>query len=154
MRPEMHMLSAVGLGAVVWHQTGVVSWTLAIASGAFLLDLDHMVDYLVHKKGRQISIQEFLMPGQPSTWQRMVFFMHGYEWIVGLGWLAWNYHLPILSWMVCGAGIHLLMDEVGNRLPGNRHRISPFFYFFCFRLNKGFQTKKISCWVNEEGQKV
>jgi len=38
----------------------------------------------------------------------------------------------------------LILDEIGNRLPHQPHRIKPLFYFFTYRLGKRFSVSAVS----------
>ncbi|MBF0611599.1 MAG: hypothetical protein HQL55_10795 [Magnetococcales bacterium] len=141
-----HLLSAMGLGIVVYAVTEDFLLTTSAIIGAGGLDLDHVVEYKFHY-GVEAPLAELLRPGSIAQWPQLIFVLHGYEWVVGLVLAAWYWQVPEIMGLIIGILVHLLMDEAGNRLPDNRHRIHPLFYFFTFRLIKGFSTKKISRFI-------
>lgn len=146
MRPMAHGVAGVVLGGAVLAWTRDPGLALMTGGSTFLWDLDHAVEYLFHQGSRGASLSHFLGKGQAATWPRLVFLLHGYEWLAGLGVLAWAWASPELTMITLGGAVHLLMDEWGNRRPRNRHRIHALFYFFLFRLSRGFRSRDLAWW--------
>lgn len=143
MRPISHAVAGAGLGGAMYLATG--DWRLAgvCAATEVLLDIDHAVEHLMRSK-RPFSLGTFLKHGNAATWPRMVFVLHAHEWTVALAVGASVSSSPLLWSVTLGVFAHLLLDEVGNRLPWTHTRIYGPFYFFTYRLAHGFRTGAIS----------
>ncbi|MBI4745923.1 MAG: hypothetical protein HY786_05130 [Deltaproteobacteria bacterium] len=63
---------------------------------------------------------------------------HSYELFALYSFLVYKYPNPILVGVLCGMGLHLILDQVGNRYLIKAFVISPWFYFFTFRAWGGF----------------
>ena len=108
-----------------------------------LLDLDHAVDHLFQSP-RPFSLGTFLGAHNSLTWKRMIFFLHGYEWVLLLWAACWIAPHPLLFAVAAGVTSHLLLDEIGNRLPWAPVDLAPGFYFFSWRLGQGFLRSRLT----------
>ncbi len=142
MRPAWHAAAGVGLGTIVYQMT--TNWQLALISATteIFIDLDHVMDYVFHNK-YSFCIRTFLSERNSLDWSRMVFIFHSYEWIILLIILAWCFSLPVLWAIAIGAIVHIFLDEIGNRFYISPGRLSLGFYFFIYRLCKGFRTERL-----------
>ncbi|MBF0212474.1 MAG: hypothetical protein HQM00_02785 [Magnetococcales bacterium] len=143
MRPALHGVGAAGLGLVVFWQTDNALWSLMSAAGSLFPDVDHLIESWFRCRGRW-SLRAFLKPDHFDAWPRLVFMLHGYEWLVLLLALAVGLESGSLFHFTLGYLSHLLLDEAGNRMPGVRHRIRPLFYFLSYRLWHGFNLRIIA----------
>ncbi len=146
MRPPYHLLASTA-GIPVYMLTGSIRFAACFCIAEIFMDIDHIIDYIIFSK-RPLRVATFLQKENPSTWSHIVFFLHSYEWIFLLIALSVWLKNSILFAVAAGFALHLLLDEIGNRLPSVRTRISIFFYFFTYRFINGFKVKKIS---NERG---
>lgn len=143
MRPQHHAVSGLAGGAAVLLVTGSAAAAAAFALAAALLDLDHVADYLLFG-ARPLSLRRFLAPGDAGMWGRTVFILHSHELFLGLA-LYWVQAGPPL-WVqaaIAGMGAHLLLDEIGNRRPSMHVRLPALFYWFVFRLSRGFRGEAL-----------
>ncbi len=143
MRPSSHVVAAAGLGVPLYLAGGGPVLAAAASAAMVLIDLDHLVDFLIWG-GRPLSLQEFLRPGNTGDWPRVVFVLHAYEWLILLAAAAVGWRSPLLWAVFTGAAGHLVLDEIGNRLPHQPHRIRPLFYFFTYRLWRRFSVAAVS----------
>lgn len=121
---------------------------LVFAGTTVLMDLDHAVDYAFFSPPPR-SLANFFHRGHCRTWSRMVFALHSYELFLLAVCLGFWLDNPVVTAGLLGYGIHLLMDEAGNRLPSRPIRIHPLFYFLLFRFWSGFRPEKMS-WLRLE----
>ncbi|HWR97340.1 MAG TPA: hypothetical protein VN317_02880 [Candidatus Methanoperedens sp.] len=143
MRPGYHVVAGAALGAAAFAFSGDGAVALAAAASHVLLDVDHAVEHLLQSH-RPFSVPALLRVHNALTWERLVFLLHGYEW-AGLLWLVWwlSPH-PLLLAVAIGVSTHLVLDEVGNRLEWAPVDIAPAFYFFTYRLGRGFLRERLT----------
>jgi hypothetical protein len=114
MSPKHH----IAVSAVV---SGILfaifrSWPLTISSfvSGILIDLDHIVDYII-EYGYRFDIKKFFNFFYGEKYSKLTLILHGWEWLFVLlaaSWLtAWN-HLVV--GMLIGFGHHLLLDKLYN----------------------------------------
>lgn len=133
---------ATGAGAIL-AATGDPGPAVAFAAAAILIDLDHAVEYLARNDWR-FRWREFLRPGLPASWPRIVFALHSHELLAVLAGVALLTRIPAVAGLALGFGVHLLLDEIGNRRPTRGHAIHPLFYFIVFRASRGFRTTRLT----------
>lgn len=145
MRPVWHVVAAAGLGTFVYQVTQ--SWQLAIGSASteVLLDIDHVIEHLAWSD-RPFCLRNFLSRYSTFARPRVVYVFHSYELIALLAVLAWYFAIPFLWVIILGAIVHILLDEIGNRLPAAPGHISPGFYCFSYRALRKFRTDAIITW--------
>ncbi len=143
MRPVHHVAVTAAAGAPVYLVTGSAQLTAIFAAASVLIDLDHLIDFVLWDK-RPLDPRRFLKEGVPRTWTKLIYLLHGYEWIALMSLVSWKSANPHLWALTLGWMSHLLIDELGNRLPSKKTRIFPLFYFFTFRLFHGFKRDRIA----------
>ncbi len=149
MRPLYHVIAA-GAGAVpIYYATGSAELAAFFAVSEVGMDVDHLIDHALWSK-RPLDYGRFFEKGVTRTWSRIVFILHGYEIIFLWGVFAWWLNSPPAWAVVMGFSVHLLLDEIGNRLPWEPIRIKWPFYFFSYRLINGFKPDKISSLKSDE----
>lgn len=116
--------------------------TLGFVLAEVAVDIDHFWDHLLFSP-RPIRLATFLQKGIQLTWSRMVYLLHSYELVLMVAWLAWFLKNDLLWGGAAGYATHMLIDEVGNRAPWETTRIHALFYFFSFRLRKGFLIQRM-----------
>lgn len=92
------------------------SWGLSLGcliAGIFI-DLDHIYDYM-REHGRSFNMKEFFHVNYNSQYDRVILFLHGWEWVFLGGiaaWLTeWN---PWITGGLIGLTQHLVLDAVYN----------------------------------------
>ena len=142
------MIAAAGLGAGVYQATGSLESAIAAGAAEAFMDIDHVIEHVLTSH-RPFCLKTFLARYNTLDWPRMVFLLHSYECILLLGALAWYLSWRWLWAAALGVAIHVIMDEIGNRLPSAPARMAPWFYFFSFRLRHGFRTEAF-LWPDKE----
>jgi hypothetical protein len=134
---------AAGVCALPYYAlTDSVTAAALFAVAAVAIDVDHAVDYLLWNKS-PLSLAGFFEPGSLLKADYLVFFLHSYEWVLALALLSWWTGSPEILAVTSGFGLHLLMDEAGNRLPAGPTRIKLPFYFIIYRVQMGFRIEKM-----------
>ena len=136
MTLKEHLISAVPLSLGVGLVSGSVLAGVAAGLSAFLVDVDHALDYLL-SNGRFQSLKHMFDYCYEGQVRRYYLVFHAYElWLLGLfvlpGLIGPELALGVLSgWL-----LHLLLDQLIN--PAQ-----PLTYFFLYRLSVGFARERI-----------
>lgn len=119
------------------------SWPLVagLAAGGFLIDVDHVVDYLGVERQRDMRPGAFLRYYMEGRARRTVLALHSYELFAVLIALAWSTGNPWLLGYVGGSLMHLALDLVfnGEYVP---HSIV-LFYSFVYRAIHRFDAAQL-----------
>lgn len=143
MRPVNHVMAA-GICAIPYYVlTGSGTSAALFAVAAVAIDIDHLVDYILWNR-RPLSIAGFFERGSLLKGKYLIFFLHSYEWMLVLYILSWLIGSPELFAVTNGFFMHLLFDELSNRLPPVSARINAPFYFIIYRIMMGFRIEKMS----------
>jgi hypothetical protein len=138
MSPGGHLVTTVAACAATAYATGSVGLTAAVAAGGFLIDLDHVVDYVAFEKQRDLRPGAFLRYYVEGRIRRAVLVLHSYEVFALLGAITWWTQSTLLAGYLIGALMHLALDIVFNG------RITPYsiaaFYSFGYRLAHRFDA--------------
>jgi hypothetical protein len=138
MSPGGHLVTTAAACAATAYVTGSWPVTAAVGAGGFLIDLDHVVDYIAFERQRDLRPGAFLRYYVEGHIRRVVLLLHSYELFAVLAALAWWFSLPLLSGYLVGALMHLALDIVFNG------RITPYsiaaFYSFTYRLYHRFDA--------------
>ncbi|MBF0386133.1 MAG: hypothetical protein HQL27_09750 [Candidatus Omnitrophica bacterium] len=142
MRPAGHLILSglLFLGFYYFSRSFVLSFSLALAQVA--VDIDHLVDYIIFAP-RPLSIKKFFTKGNPLTWRRIVFFLHGWEWVLILFLICIKINNSFLWVVSLGYFIHLCLDTTVNRFTYKMLKLDKYFYFLIFRFKNGFIIDKI-----------
>lgn len=131
-----HLISAVPLSLGVGLATGSTAAGVAAGLSAFLVDVDHVLDYVL-SNGRFRSLGHMFDYCYGGMVRRNYLIFHAYElWLLGLfilpGLIGPQLALGVLSgWL-----LHLLLDQLFN--PAH-----PLTYFLLYRLGVGFARERI-----------
>jgi len=151
MRPAYHMVASGAFGIPIYFFSGSLIFTGCFAATGVAVDLDHFVDHCFFSN-RPLRFKKFFQKGLPLTYSRLVFALHSYEFLFICILIALRINSPSIWGVTVGWLFHLLLDEISNRLPSEPHKLNLFFYFFTFRLLRGFRVNKIS-WLRKPGRK-
>jgi len=113
----IHLTLSIIAGVIIGILTGNYwSILLAISSG-FLIDADHLFDYILFKKGRGLNIREFFSGTFFDKSGKVILPLHGYEFgvvliILGLVYINFNW-----LYLALGASLilHLIYDTISNK---------------------------------------
>lgn len=109
-----------------------------VALGGFFIDVDHVVDYLVFERQRDLRPGAFIRYYLEGRLRRAVLVLHSYEVFALLGALAWWLDALPLAGYLAGALLHLVLDLIfnGRQVP---RAIVPF-YSFAYRAAHRFDA--------------
>ena len=111
MSPGGHLVTTAVACAAVQASTGSVALTAGVAAGGFLIDLDHVFDYVLFERQRDLRPAAFLryyLAGRPRL---VVLLLHGYEVLALLALAAWLTDLTCLWGYVLGARSGLVTKQ-------------------------------------------
>ena len=141
MSPGGHLVcTALACGAV--HAlTGSMALTAGMAAGGVLIDVDHVIDYVVFERRRELSPAAFLRHYAEQRHQRVVLMLHSYELSVALAALAWITGWVWLWGYLLGMALHLPLDIVFNGRVLSRNLVP--FYSFAYRSRARFRSEPL-----------
>lgn len=93
MSPGGHLGTTVLAGCGAAMVTGSLPFTAGVVAGGFLIDLDHLADYLVIERQRDLRPGAFLHFYLEGRARRVVLILHAYELFGLLGLIAWCHRL-------------------------------------------------------------
>jgi hypothetical protein len=137
-----HVYSSTLLGGslyAVTHSPQIA--VFAFLSGVFL-DIDHIFDFLIFSEDR-ISIKKLLLWCDDGKWEKITLVFHSYELYFILGIITYYFPYEPLIGILFGMGLHLIVDQIGNRYIIKKFRLSLFFYFLIYRIYVGFHKKQL-----------
>ena len=136
VRLKAHAAASLPLGGALL--LGGLGWGPAVLGwlASIFIDLDHLVDYVLFRKGWR-GVGDFFMVSRQSLWTKVYFVCHGWESAAIAAGAAWLLMGP--AWgLALGAGWvwHLALDQYGNP-------VGPGFYFLTYRALNGFDAEKL-----------
>ena len=127
MSPGGHLVTTALACAAVQTVTGSAALTAGVAAGGFLIDLDHVLDYVAFERQRDLRPAAFLRYYVTGRTRTVVLLLHSYEVLAALGLAAWASNLEWLWGYVLGAAaLHLPLDIVFNGKVAGRNMV-PFY---------------------------
>ena len=131
MKPVVHVAASAAVSALLFGITKSVSLTIVSFFTGFLIDIDHVLDY-IREYGLVPDVRKFFRVFYENRFKKVLVIFHGWEWIALLFYVSW-----LTGWndVVLGVGIgalhHLILDQMGNNATGAG-------YFFFYRALHGF----------------
>ena len=141
MSPGGHLVTTAIAGGAVFAATGSIPLTAGIAVGGFLIDVDHVVDYVTVERRRELTPAAFLRYYATGRKQRVVLALHSYELFLALALLAWWLDSIWLAGYLAGGAMHLGLDIVFNGRLTQKNIFA--FYSFGFRLAHDFDNEAL-----------
>jgi len=137
MRPGGHLATAVVLSGAGYGVTGSAELAAGFFAGAFMIDVDHYLDYLtVEGQWRRPGPAQFLRYYFAHRYHRLVLPLHSIELMSALVTLAVAWPRLALVGYLTGALLHLLLDVLVN---GEQLLLRPvLFYSIAYRARLGF----------------
>jgi len=114
---------------------------LGLAAGGFLIDVDHVVDYVLVERCRDLRPSAFLRYYLGGQAKRIVLALHSYELLALLALLAWVTNSEIGWGYVLGMLLHLPLDIVFNGKLVSRSLVP--FYSVIYRWRVGFLAARL-----------
>jgi hypothetical protein len=139
MKPSGHFATAVGAAGITYAATGSAELTAGVFTGGFLIDVDHMVDYVLFERQLNPNPFRFLSYYHTGQFSWIVLGLHSYELMACLTLLAAFTGWQWLIGYLLGAVMHLGCDIVVNGQVGLLNPIR--FYSFFYRMRFGFSKQ-------------
>jgi hypothetical protein len=140
--PGGHLVTTAIACVAVQAGTGSVALTAGVAAGGFLIDLDHVFDYVAFERQRNLRPAAFLRYYLAGQTRLVVLLLHSYEVLAALVLAAWVTNLDWLWGYVLGAAaLHLPLDIVFNGKVAGRNMVP--FYSLAYRARAGFQAARL-----------
>src|SRR5439155_23708355 len=118
MSPGGHLVTTAIAGGAVLASTGSIPLTAGFVVGGFLIDVDHVVDYLLVERRREFTPAAFLRYYTEGHARRMVLALHSYEVFLALAALAlWLVSVWVAGFLAWGALYLALAIGLNRRLP-------------------------------------
>jgi hypothetical protein len=138
MKPTAHVYTSAALAAALYAYSHSVPEAALCFAGGTLIDLDHLIDFHLFS-GEEFTIKNFFSWCH-SRWQRLTLIFHSYELFCVACAVAYYLDSTLVRGVLWGAGLHLLLDQIGNQ---KNFRISPWFYFLIYRAAVGFRRENL-----------
>jgi hypothetical protein len=138
MSPGGHLVTSTVACAAVYAGTGDAALIAGLAAGGFLIDVDHMVDYVLFERQRDLRPASFLRYYLDGRAERVVLLLHSYELLILLAALAWVTGIAWLWGWVFGMLLHLPLDVIFNGKFSSHGLVH--FYSFIVRARVGFRS--------------
>jgi hypothetical protein len=140
--PGGHLVTTAVACAAVQACTGSTALTAGVAAGGFLIDLDHVLDYVAFERQRDLRPAAFLRYYLAGRTRTVVLLLHSYEVLALLALAAWASNLEWLWGYVLGAAaLHLPLDIVFNGKVAGRNMVPV--YSLVYRGRVGFRTARL-----------
>ena len=142
MKPSRHIIASLTLGAVLWLFTkSVYAGLLCFASGV-LVDVDHIVDYIIQHGWRSLTFRNMYEACEQTgrqegdlKFKKLYIILHSAE-IVLLFWAIVIYTKNIYFLAVTlGYSLHLILDRIANPVYSGT-------YFRVWRAINRFDSSK------------
>ena len=142
MSPGGHLVTTAVACAAVYAGTESLAVTAGLAAGGFLIDVDHVVDYVLFERQRDLRPGSFLRYYLNGKARRVVLVLHSYELLVLLASIAWYTNVDWLWGWVFGMLLHLPLDIVFNGKFASSGLVH--FYSFIVRARAGFRADRFT----------
>ncbi len=142
MKMASHVVASTIAGTAVYGLTGSTPMAVSLLLSGVLIDLDHLVDYFA-LSGEKFSLSRFFSWFYEKKWKRIYVILHSYEFYILLVLGAYWSENDLLLGATMGVGLHMVMDQIGNRQIMKDTRLSPWFYFLAFRYRAHFEKKRL-----------
>ncbi|HZP35251.1 MAG TPA: hypothetical protein VFE48_02030 [Methylomirabilota bacterium] len=142
MSPGGHLVTTAVACAVIYEGTGSAELVAGLAAGGFLIDVDHMLDYVLFERQRDLRPTAFLRYYLGGRAERVVLMLHSYELLAVLAALAWFFPMDWLWGWVFGMMLHLPLDVIFNGKFASRGLVH--FYSIVVRARAGFRAARFT----------
>lgn len=139
MKFSHHVVTSTILSGAVYAVTGSTPMAVSTVASGILIDLDHVLDFLVFSN-KKFTLKNMFVWCDKCQWEKVTLLLHSWEMMFFLACLAGITGNPVLLGIVIGAGFHLTGDQIVNPRKNPLHR---YFYFLGFRIAKGFRREHI-----------
>jgi hypothetical protein len=137
--PGGHLVTTAAACGTAVAITGDGILAAAIATGGFLIDVDHAVDYVLFERQRDLRPGVFLRYYLAGRVRHVVLALHSYELFALLAVAAWWTSAVWLWGYLIGGLMHLTLDLIFNGELTPRSIVP--FYSFAYRLAHRFDAR-------------
>lgn len=137
MRTTAHICASSAAAGAAYALTGSAGLSVSCLLSGVLLDVDHVVDFFL-LADEPFTFKGFFSWCHEMRWTRIYLVLHSYELYLLLLLAAGLFPGPALTGVLLGMGLHLLMDQAGNRA------LNKWFYFMTFRYRSGFASSVLA----------
>ena len=142
MSPGGHLVTTAAACTVVYAGTGSPALVAGLAAGGFLIDVDHVIDYVLFERQRDLRPGSFLRYYVNGRARRVVLLLHSYELLALLAAIAWLTRIEWLWGWVFGMLLHLPLDVIFNGKFASGGLVH--FYSFIVRARAGFLADRFT----------
>ncbi|MBI2527778.1 MAG: hypothetical protein HYV93_17565 [Candidatus Rokubacteria bacterium] len=141
MSPGGHLVTTALACGAVHALTGSAALTAGLAAGGFLIDVDHVADYVLVEGRRDLRPSAFLEYYLGGEARRVVLALHSYELLAVLALLAWVTNSELAWGYVLGMLLHLPLDIMFNGKLVSRSLVP--FYSLAYRWRAEFLAPRL-----------
>jgi hypothetical protein len=141
MSPGGHLVTTALACAGVYALTGSTALCAGLVAGGFLIDVDHVLDYVVVERQRDLRPAAFLRYYTEQRMRYVALVLHSYELLALLIALAWLTNWVPLWGYVLGVLLHLPLDIVFNGRLLSKNLVP--FYSLLYRWRLGFRAGEL-----------
>lgn len=142
MTIRAHIYSSAFLGGFLLWITHSLQVALFSLLGGVLIDVDHLFDFIIFS-GRKASVKNFFLWCEQAKWERVTVIFHSYELFLIMSVIVYYFPNAALVGFLCGMGLHLCLDQIGNRYFNKVFSLNQFFYFITYRIKSGFKKENM-----------
>ena len=143
MKPSRHFIVSAFLAALMAAVARRPAASLLCFASGFLIDIDHIFEYIAHYGLRDFTIEKFLNACEETRkikgdcgFRKIYLIFHGYEIAILLVLLCFYTQNIYLVAITLGYIPHLAMDAFGNTLTARS-------YFLTYRAMKNFKLEAL-----------
>ncbi len=133
MNYPIHFVVSAALAAAYFFITGSYWGAAGLFAGGFMIDFDHMIDFLFYKR-KLVLTPEFFSSNSRRIGKLYIFF-HSYEIVAAVYAAALLSGSAMLIGVGIGMTVHLAMDVIGNP-------VHPQTFSLIYRMSKGFKAQE------------
>ncbi|MCF7873231.1 MAG: hypothetical protein K9L84_00215 [Candidatus Omnitrophica bacterium] len=135
----IHIVISLEIFLIAYFKTGKVFYLLPAVLGGVLIDIDHVIDYLI--QFRKVDFKGLLF--FPYRKRKNIYlFFHSWELVIIF--FLFSFFYDSLFWQIFSYSwaLHLLVDNIDGAKDKRF-----FHYFFIYRLAKKFKTEKLKGFI-------
>ena len=143
MKPSIHVVVSFSIGLTLWFFTKSVYAGLLCFFSGVLVDVDHVVEYIIHHKWKTLTVKTVYQASKETgrqegdyRFKRLYLIFHSLELVItfwALTVITKNLYMLAIT---LGYSSHIILDATTNPL-------SWYSYFILRRLKNKFDTDKL-----------
>lgn len=137
MKATAHICASIAAGSAAYGLTGSPGISVSCLLSGILLDVDHLLDFYL-LAGERFTFKGFFSWCYELRWRKIYLVLHSYELYLLLALAACLFPSQALTGVLLGMGLHLFMDQLGNK------GLNKWFYFMIFRYRSGFEYSALT----------